>query len=129
MAPAIGPGPAGWRRAGTLAQLTRLTPCMPCSFGHLPHPRSEPGAQSIELLEVTVTIRWIPLVTAACGTWVARRVRTTLLTPGGEGSQLDSRVRSVLGGDRSVGKPRKAAEQRDARITVVAALRRAAPMS
>jgi hypothetical protein len=30
---------------------------MPCSFGLLPHPRSEPQAQPINLLEVTVTVR------------------------------------------------------------------------
>jgi hypothetical protein len=35
---------------------------------------------------VTVTIRCIPLVTAACGTWVARPARTTMLAPGGDGS-------------------------------------------
>jgi hypothetical protein len=29
---------------------------------------------------------WIPLVTAACGTRVARPVRTTMLEPGGDGS-------------------------------------------
>jgi hypothetical protein len=33
-----------------------------------PHPRSEPGTQPLELLEVTVTVRRIPPITAACGT-------------------------------------------------------------
>jgi hypothetical protein len=41
------------------------TSCMPCSFGLLPHPRSEPCAQPIRLRRVTVTVRQIPLVTAA----------------------------------------------------------------
>jgi hypothetical protein len=50
------------------------TPCMPCSFGLLPHPRSEMCAQPTGLLAVTVVVRWIPLVTAAYGTWVARPV-------------------------------------------------------
>jgi hypothetical protein len=45
-----------------------LTPCMPCSFGLLPHPRSGMGAHSNGLLEVTVTDRYVPLVTAAYGT-------------------------------------------------------------
>jgi hypothetical protein len=44
-----------------------------------------------------VIVRWIPLVTAAYGTWVARPARTTRLAPGGDGSQLNRRVRSVLG--------------------------------
>jgi hypothetical protein len=55
-----------------------LTPCMPCSFGLLPHPRSGTGAQPDGPLEVTVSVRWIPLVTAAYGTRVARPVRTTV---------------------------------------------------
>jgi hypothetical protein len=61
---------------------------MPCSFGPLPHPRSELGAQPIEVLEVTVTDRCIPLLTAAYGRRVARPVRTTRLAPEGNGSQL-----------------------------------------
>jgi hypothetical protein len=60
---------------------------MPCSFGLLPHPRSEPYAQPDRPLRVTVTIRWIPLVTAACGTRVARPARTTWLGPGGDSSR------------------------------------------
>jgi hypothetical protein len=35
-----------------------------------------------------VTDRWIPLVTAAYGTRVARPARTTRLAPEGNGSQL-----------------------------------------
>ena len=72
-----------------------LTPCMPCSFGLLPHCRSGTGAQPNGLLRVTVTVRGIPLVTAAYGTRVARPVRTTRLAPGGDGSQLAYRVRPV----------------------------------
>jgi hypothetical protein len=52
---------------------------MPCSFGLLPHPRSAACGLPSRLLEVTVTIRCIPLETAAYGTWVARPPRTTAL--------------------------------------------------
>jgi hypothetical protein len=53
--------------------------------------------QSNGLFEVTVTVRWVPFVTAAYGTRVARPARTTRLAPGGDGSQLDRRVRTALG--------------------------------
>jgi hypothetical protein len=53
---------------------------------------------------VTVTDRHIPLVTAPYGTRVARSARTTRFAPGGDGSQLNRRVRSVLGGHRLAGK-------------------------
>jgi hypothetical protein len=79
---------------------------MPCSFGLLHRPRSEPWAQPIGPLRVTVTDRQIPLVTAAYGTRVARPARTTRLAPGGGGSRLAQRVRSVFGDHRLVGKPR-----------------------
>jgi integrase len=59
-------GPIG--RPGTARPIKASTSCMPCSFGLLLHPRSERGTQPIELLEVTVTGRRIPPVTAACGT-------------------------------------------------------------
>jgi hypothetical protein len=39
-----------------------LTPFMPCSFGLLPHPRSEMGALPNGPLGVTVVVRWIPLI-------------------------------------------------------------------
>ena len=68
--------------------MTTLTPCMPCSFGFLPYPRSGAGAQPAGLLEVTVTVRCIPLVTAPYGTRVARPLRTTLVSRGGVGSTL-----------------------------------------
>jgi hypothetical protein len=55
---------------------------------------------------VTVVDRWIPLVTAAYGTRVARPPRTTRLAPGGDGSQLDRRVRPVLSDDCFMGEPR-----------------------
>jgi hypothetical protein len=45
---------------------------MPCSFGLLPHPWSEPGTQPSGSIRVTVVVRWIPLVTAAYGTRVAQ---------------------------------------------------------
>jgi hypothetical protein len=63
-----------------------MTSCMPCSFGLLPHPRSEPHAQPDRALEVTVTDRYLPLVTAAYGTRVARPARAMMLAPGGDGS-------------------------------------------
>jgi hypothetical protein len=69
-------GPIG--RLGTARPILALTPCMPCSFGPLPQPRSEMRAQPTGLLEVTVTDRYIPLVIAACGTRVARPARMTL---------------------------------------------------
>jgi hypothetical protein len=65
-----------------------LTPCMPCSFGLLPHPRSGMRAQPTGLREVTVTDRYIPLVTAAYGTRVARPAKT-MLAPGGDGLPAD----------------------------------------
>jgi hypothetical protein len=81
---------------------------MPCSFGPLPHPRSEACTQPTGLLEVTVVDRWIPLVTAAYGTQVARPARTTMAPPGGNGSQSGWRVRPILGDHRLVGKSRRA---------------------
>ena len=68
-----------------------MTPCMPCSFGLLQNPRSACGALRNSALGVTLTVRWIPLVTAACGTWMARPVRTTMLAAGGDGSQAGRR--------------------------------------
>jgi hypothetical protein len=59
---------------------------MPCSFGLLPHPRSGTGVQPNGPLEVTVTDRQIPLVTAAYGTWVARPARMKMVAPGSDGS-------------------------------------------
>ena len=44
-----------------------------------PHPRSGRCAKPNGLFEVTVTVRYIPLVTAAYGTRVARPVRTTTI--------------------------------------------------
>ncbi len=43
---------------------------------------------------------------AAYGTQVARPTRTTMLAPGGDGSQLVWWVRPVLGDNCFVGKPR-----------------------
>jgi hypothetical protein len=47
--------------------------------------------QQHDPLGVTVTVRWIPLVPARYGTWVARPARTTMLAPGGDGSRLGRR--------------------------------------
>src|SRR5512132_2702694 len=79
---------------------------MPCSFGLLPHPRSEASGQPTGLPEVTVTDRCIPLVTATYGTRVARPASTTMLPLEGDRPQLAQRVRPVLGYNRLVGKPR-----------------------
>ena len=56
------------------------------------------------LLALTVVVRWIPLVSATYGTRVARPARTTLLVLGGDGSQLNRRVRPVLADHRLVAK-------------------------
>jgi hypothetical protein len=70
-----------------------LTPCMPCSFGFLQHARSGAYGHAVDSGGVTVADRCTALVTAACGTWVARPARTTTLPPGSDGSQLGPRVR------------------------------------
>jgi hypothetical protein len=77
--------PAGWADCPT--------PCMPCSVAPCRRSRSGPCAQPNGLLRVTVTDRWIPLVTAAYGTRMARPARTTTLAHGGDGSRLVRRVR------------------------------------
>ena len=87
-----------------------MTPCMPCSFGP-PQPQVRGVRPAQRPLGVTVTVRWIPLVTAAYGTWVARPVRTTMLAPGGDGSQLGGRVRPALGDHRLVGKSPEGSRQ------------------
>jgi hypothetical protein len=51
-----------------------------------------------------VVDRWIPLVTAAYGTWVARPARMSMLPRDCDGSRLGQRVRPVLGDQRLVGK-------------------------
>ena len=67
------------------------------------------------LLGVTVSVRWIPLVTAAYGTWVARPVRATMLhlvamAPAGwEGE-------AVLGDHRLVGKSPEGSRQLGERL-------------
>jgi hypothetical protein len=45
-----------------------LTPCMPCSFGLLRSRWSAAAGQLNNPLRVTVTVRYIPLMTAAYGT-------------------------------------------------------------
>jgi hypothetical protein len=87
---------------------------MPCSFGLLPHPRSEPRAQLNDPLRVTVTVRWLPLVTAGdrC-LWHA--VGTTGEDDedrrGSHGLQLQRRGRSVQGDTSLVGKRSEGARQ------------------
>jgi hypothetical protein len=85
--------PAGHGKADHKA----LTPCMPCSFGLLPNPRSMVGVQPDGPLEVTVTDRSIRLVTAACGTRMARAVRTTIISTWRRRLPPRGRVRPVLG--------------------------------
>ena len=52
---------------------------MPCSFGLLHHPRSGTGGQPTGFFQVTVADRYIPLVTAAYGTRMARPATTTIV--------------------------------------------------
>ena len=67
-------GPIRHGRATGRRPIQALTPCMPCSFALLPFiPGQRAAAQPDGPLRVTVSVRWIPLVTAACGTRVARR--------------------------------------------------------
>ena len=61
------------------------------------HARSEADAHPTGSVGVTVVDRYLPLVTAAYGTRVARPARTTTLARGGGGSQLNRRVRLTLG--------------------------------
>jgi hypothetical protein len=94
----------------SLDLLVQVTPCMPCSLGLLPHPRSGVSGPLSDPLRVTVTVRLIPLVPAASGTRVARPVKDHLAR-GGDGSQLVQRVRPVLGDHRLVGQAANAAWQ------------------
>ena len=66
-------------KKGSARPDSTVTPYMPCSFSLLPCPRSGTRRQPNGLLEVTVIVRWIPLVTAACGTWLARPAGTTIV--------------------------------------------------
>ena len=78
-----------------------LTPCSPCSFGLLPHRRSGAGAQPNGRLGVAVSVRWIPLVTAAYGTRVARPARTT---PARKFSATRDRIGRPVGQDQVGGR-------------------------
>jgi hypothetical protein len=71
-------GPIG--RPGTARPIQALTPCMPCSVAAWRRPRSVARAQRNGRLGLTVIDRWIPLVTAACGTWVARPASSSSFT-------------------------------------------------
>jgi hypothetical protein len=57
--------------------------------------------------------RYAPLVTAAYGIWVARPASTATLKPGGDGSQLNRRVRRVPGGHGLGGKSPEGSRQSD----------------
>jgi hypothetical protein len=70
-----------------------MSACMPCSVAVCPRSRSVVSAHRNGRIGVTVTDRWTPLVPAACGARVARPARTTMLAPGGDGSQLGRRMR------------------------------------
>jgi hypothetical protein len=95
--------------SSTRASASAVTTCMPAVSA----PSSTPGqrrcAQPIGLLYVTVSVRWLPLVPAPYGTWVARPVGTMWLAPVGEGSPLAGRVWLTAGDDGLVGKPRSGA--------------------
>jgi hypothetical protein len=61
------------------------TTFMPRGFSLLSHRRSATGARCNGPVQMTVTARWIPLVTAAYGTWVAWPATTTWLPPDSDG--------------------------------------------
>ena len=65
-----------------------MSTCMPCSFSAVRSPRSGAVSQLRGPIRLTVTDRYVPLVTAAYGTRVARPASTTMLVSDGEGSQL-----------------------------------------
>jgi hypothetical protein len=89
-----------------------MTPCMPCSFGLLPYPRSGPCTLPNGAPGVTVTVRYVPLVTAACGTRVARTVRTTMLACGAMAPSLAGERGPSPGYHRVVGKSLEGLRQR-----------------
>jgi hypothetical protein len=101
MAPASATGSAAWP----------MTPCMPCSFGLLRWSRSAACGQHQGPLQLTVSVRYIPLVTAAYGTWVARPTRTTTLAAGRQRLQLAWRVRPVPDHRRLVGESPEGSRQ------------------
>src|SRR4029453_15332284 len=127
----IGPicaAPPGWSRSGrpsrsplwrtgrqvSTRQATsdaRGDPLHTMQFRPPPPPQVRDGRQPDRPLGVTVTVRWTPLLTAAYGTRVARPARTTRLAPGGDGSQLDPRVRPAHGDDCPRWQAVKAARQ------------------
>jgi hypothetical protein len=50
------------------ASYVAMTPCMPCTFSALQSPRSGAVVQLNDSSALTVADRYVPLVTAACGT-------------------------------------------------------------
>jgi hypothetical protein len=103
-----------------------MSACMPCSFAPCRRSKSEASAQCNRPLGVTVTVRWIPLVTAACGTWVARPARTTMAPLGGDGSQVDRKGEAPPRWSRFVGKSPEDSRQPGGKTRVWAISRSAA---
>jgi hypothetical protein len=89
---------------------------MPCSFGLLAHPRSGTDAQPNGSLRLTVTVRWIPLVSAAYGTRVARPARSTMLRTWRRRLAAHWRVRPVLADHASWARGRRARGSRVGRL-------------
>ena len=76
------------------------------------HPLLDWRAAQVEgAVALSVVVRSGPVRTAVNGTVVARPARTTVLTPGGDGSQVDPRARPVPGGQRRRWQAAKAARQ------------------
>jgi hypothetical protein len=90
-----------------------LTPCMPCTFAVPRRTRSEPRPQSNGPHRVTVTVRWIPLATAAYGTRVATAAEDDAAPTWRRWLQLGQRARPVPGDRRLVGKSPKGSRQPD----------------
>jgi hypothetical protein len=88
-----------------------MTSCMPCSFGSPVLHRSRACAQQNGPLAVTVIDRQVPPVTAACGTRVARPVRTRMFTTWRRRLQLGCWVGLVRGEHRFVAKSPEGSRQ------------------
>jgi hypothetical protein len=82
---AAGPGTSGCM-AIQYGQANDVDHLHAMQFPPPPQPQVRHVRPATGLREVTVTVRWIPLVTAAYGTRVARPARTTMLRPGNDGS-------------------------------------------
>jgi hypothetical protein len=71
------------------------TPCSQSQIGQGRHLRRRGAAQVEVALVLSVAVRSGPVKTVVNGTLVARRRGRTWLKPGGDGHQLDRRVRPV----------------------------------